>query len=95
MGPRLPIWTENNTMWGDDGHRQGSPSSGSAFALTIQPWVKEADKKLAAVGGCARFNMDDGYMIGPRETVFRVLLEFANGIQESTCCELVARKCRI
>ena len=82
-------------MWGDDGFQQGSPFSGSAFALTIQPFVKEANMKLAAVAGCARFGMDDGYMIGPRETVFLVLPEFANGIRENTGCELVARKCRM
>ena len=55
--------------------------------------MKEADRKLAAVGGCARFGMDDGNMIGPRETVFRVLIDFAKGIKESTGRELVVKKC--
>ena len=39
--------------------------------------------------------MDDGYMVGPREVVFKVLTEFAKGIGEGTGCKLVARKCRI
>ncbi len=51
--------------------------------------------KLAAVGGYARFGMDDKYMIKPREIVFHVFLEFANVIWESTSCELVAKKCRM
>ena len=60
LRPRSPIWADDITLWGDDGLHQGSPSSGSAFALTIQPWVREADKKLTAAGGCARLGMDDG-----------------------------------
>jgi hypothetical protein len=48
--------------------------------------------KLAAVGGCARFGMDDGHMIGPREVVFKILAEFTKGIETSTNCDLVARK---
>ena len=55
LGPRTPIWADDITLWGDDGLQQGSPSSGSAFALTIQPWAREADLKLTAVGGCGRF----------------------------------------
>ena len=37
--------------------------------------------------------MDDGYMVGPREVVFKVLAEFSEGIRQGTGCELVARKC--
>jgi len=95
LGPRAPIWAEDNTLWRDDGLQHGSPSKGLAFALTMQPWVKAADKKLAAIGGCARFGMDDGYMIGLREAIFQVLPDFANGIRESTGCGLVARTCKM
>ena len=35
-----------------------------------------------ALGGYARFGMDDGYMIGPPEEVFKVLAEFAAGVKE-------------
>ncbi len=44
--------------------------------------MKEADKRLAELGGCARFGMDDSYMIGPPEMVFKVLAEFAAGVKE-------------
>ncbi len=39
--------------------------------------------------------MDDGCMIGSRQTIFQVLIEFAKGIKEITEYELVARKCRM
>ena len=51
--------------------------------------------KLTAIRGCARFGMDDGYMVGPRDLIFKVLVEFAKGIREEIGCELVARKCRM
>jgi len=44
--------------------------------------VREVDRKLTAAGGCARFGMDEGYVVGPREMVFRMLAEFAKGIKE-------------
>jgi len=36
--------------------------------------------------------MDDGYMIGPPEEVFKVLDEFAIGIKEDCGCELNINK---
>ncbi len=44
--------------------------------------------KLVEHGGCARFGMDDGYMIGPREVVFEVLADFAKDIMEGCGCDL-------
>ena len=84
LGPRSPIWAEVNTLWGVDGLRQGSPSSGFAFALTIRPWVREAVRRVAANGGCTKFGIDDGYMVGPKEVIFQYLAEFVKGIREST-----------
>ncbi len=46
-------------------------------------------------GGCARFGMDDGYMIGPKEVVFEVLASFAYGIKEECGCELNVAKCKM
>jgi len=37
--------------------------------------------------------MNDGYMVGPREVVFKVLAEFAEGTRQGTGCKLVAKKC--
>jgi hypothetical protein len=79
-------------MWSDDGLQQRSPSSCPVFAFTIVSWVRITDMRLAEVGECARLRMDDGYLLGPREVVFKVLEKFAKGIKEGTGCELVAMK---
>jgi hypothetical protein len=55
--------------------------------------VKEADRRLVQVGRCARFGMDDGYMIVPPEVVFEVLAEFAARIKEDCGYELNVHKC--
>ena len=47
------------------------------------------------LGGCARFGMDDGYMIGPPEVVFQVLADFAAGLKEDCGCELNIKKCKM
>ena len=39
--------------------------------------------------------MDDGYMIGPPDLVFRVLAEFTVGIKEDCGCELNVGKCKM
>jgi hypothetical protein len=39
--------------------------------------------------------MDDGHLIGPKEVIFVVLAEFAEGIQGDHGCMLNKRKCRI
>ena len=64
-----------------EGLVQGPPTSSSGLSYTIHNKVKEADGGLAEYGGCARFGMDDGYLIGPKEVIFGVLAEFADGIQ--------------
>ena len=56
-----------------EGLVQGSPTSSSGFSYTIHDKAKEADRRLAKYGGCARFGMDDGYLIGPKEIIFEVL----------------------
>jgi len=95
LGPRAPIWAEEETIWRDDGLQQGPPLQVRHLPLPYNlAWVREADKKVEAVGGCTRFGMDDGYMVGPREVIFGVLEDFAKGIREGTGCELMARKCK-
>ncbi len=39
---------------------------------------------MAAVGGCARFGMDDAYLVGPPEIVFEVLTEFARSLKKES-----------
>jgi hypothetical protein len=78
-----------------EGLVQGSPIPSSGFSYTIHNRVKETDKRLVELGGCARFGMDDGYMIGPPEVVFQVLAEFAAGLKEDCGCELNIKKCKM
>jgi hypothetical protein len=65
-----------------EGLVQGSPTSSSGFSYTIHDKVKEAVWRLAEYGRCARFGMDDGYLIGPKEVIFGILAEFTEGIQQ-------------
>ncbi len=57
--------------------------------------MKEADRQLGELGGCARYGMDDGYIIGPPELVFKVLAEFGGKIKEDCGCELTINKCKM
>jgi hypothetical protein len=78
-----------------EGLVQGSPISSPGFSFTIDKRVKEADGRLATFGGCARFGMDDGYMVGPPEFVFKVLADFAAGMKADCGCELNMAKCKM
>jgi hypothetical protein len=78
-----------------EGLVQGSPISSSGFSFTIHKRVKEAVMRLVELGGCARFGMDDGYMIGPPEEIFKVLAEFAARIKVDCGCELNINKCKM
>ena len=64
LGPRTPLWADEEVLWSDEGTQQGSPTSSAVHALTIHPHVRQADALLARHGGCARFGMDDGYFEG-------------------------------
>ncbi len=39
--------------------------------------------------------MDDGYLIGPPEVVFKVLAKFAKSLKEESGCELNMNKCKM
>ena len=95
LGPTSKLWAGVDYMEHHEGLFQGFPISSSGFSFTIHDRVKEADMRLVELGGCARFGMDDGYMIGPPELVFEVLAEFAARIKEDSGCELNVSKCRM
>ena len=71
-----------------EGLVKGSSTSSSGFSY-------EAYMKLAEYGGRARFGMDGGYLIGPKEVIFVVLAEFAEGIQRDHECALNTRECKM
>ncbi len=95
LGPTAKLWAGRDYMEHHEILVQGSPVSSSGFSFTIHSQVKEVDRRLAKHGGCARFGMDDGYMIGPKEVVFHVLASFAKGIIEECGCDLDVAKCRM
>ncbi len=95
LWPTSKLWAGEDFMEHHEGLVQGSPISSSGFSFTIHGRVKEADMQLAQARGCARFGMDDGYMIRPREVVFRVLAEFAARIKDNCGCELNVHKCQM
>ena len=39
--------------------------------------------------------MDDGYIIGPPEEVFKVLAEFAAEVKEDCGCDVNIKKCKM
>ena len=69
-------------MWGssEEGLAQGDPGSGPWFAIGLQEDVVAADRALQQAGGMARAGWDDGYFIGPKDTVNRVLEEFSGNV---------------
>ena len=95
LGPTTMLWAGKDTMEYNEGLVHGSPTSSSGFSYTIHADVKKADARLVECGGCARFGMDDGYMIGPKEVVFEVLSEFAMAIEGKQGCKLNAKKCNM
>ena len=70
-------------VWGEseEGTAQGDSSSCFYFCTAIQRFVRQLDVTVGASGGMARFGMDDGYVLGPAEVVFRALEEFASDVQ--------------
>ena len=89
------MWAGRDSIEHHEGIVQGSPISSSGFSYTIDKRVKEANGRLEAFGGCARFGMDDGYMVGPPEVVFRVWADFAVGLKTDCGCQLDMSKCKM
>ena len=94
LGPRTPLWADEEVLWSDEGTQQGSPTSSAVHALTIHPHVQKADATLARHGGCARFGMDDGYFEGPAHVVFQAIATFAAEVEEDTGNRLNIAKCK-
>ena len=60
----------------DEGAQQGDALASAGFCAALHPAVREVDEKLAPVGGAARFDMDDGFLVGPPAEVFAALATF-------------------
>jgi hypothetical protein len=95
LTPTSKLWAGRESMEHHEGLVQGSQRSSSGFSYTIDKRVKEVDVRLGAFGGCVRFGMDDGYMVGPPEVVFKLLADFAVGLKTECGCELNMSKCKM
>ena len=63
------------------------------FCVGIRPEVCPLDAELQASGGAARFDMDDGYAVGPAEYVFPAIMRFAVRVH-ALALELQLHKCK-
>ena len=85
------------TIWGEseEGTTQGDPESGPYFSVGMHPQVRQADAQLAEAGGMARFGWDDGYLVGPPDTVFATLEKFSKDVAENCGLELQRSKTEV
>ena len=77
----------------EEGMRQGDPIASTGFCVGIHPVVCSLDAELQQVGGFAKFDMDDGYAVGPAEVVFDAVNEFGEAVSRIGL-ELQANKCQ-
>ena len=66
----------------EEGMHQGDPLASGGFCVGVHPEICELDAELQPSGGSAKFDMDDGYAMGPPEVVFPATLRFAANVQE-------------
>ena len=63
-----------------EGAQQGDGLASADFCATIHPEVCQLDAELGPHGGAARFDMDDGYAMGPPHVVFPAVMRFAQSL---------------
>ena len=77
--------------WGESGEgaTQGAaPGSSPWFCAAIHKSVRRLDEALRSAGGLARFGMDDGYAVGPKEIVSEATRRFEQEVREEYGLEL-------
>jgi len=65
----------------EEGVHQGDALASAAFCAAIHDAVCRLDAELTECGGAARFDMDDGYAVGPPREVFRAVARFAEEVR--------------
>eukprot|EP00873_Tetraselmis_striata_P001488 jgi/Tetstr1/421752/TSEL_001211.t1 len=71
----------------EDGVQQGGPLA-TTFYVAIHPEVQDCDSTLEVTDGSARFNADDGYLVGLPEHVSPALHAFRTSIKASVTLEV-------
>jgi len=75
-----------------EGMQQGDGLASSGFCVGIHPEVLDLDADVGRYGGAAKFDMDDGYVIGPPDAVFPAVARFALQVR-AVGLELQISKC--
>eukprot|EP00873_Tetraselmis_striata_P041413 jgi/Tetstr1/461677/TSEL_006777.t1 len=72
----------------EDGVQQGAPLATTSFCVAIHPEVQQCDTTLEVNDGAARFNVDDGFLVGLPEHVWPALHAFRTSIKASVGLEV-------
>eukprot|EP00873_Tetraselmis_striata_P014516 jgi/Tetstr1/434780/TSEL_023831.t1 len=72
----------------EDGVQQGAPLATTSFCVAIHPEVQQCDTTLEVTDGAARFNADDGFLVGLPEHVWPALHAFRTSIKASVGLEV-------
>eukprot|EP00873_Tetraselmis_striata_P020525 jgi/Tetstr1/440789/TSEL_029097.t2 len=73
----------------EDGvQQQSAPLATTSFCVAIHPEVEECDSTLEVTDGAARFNADDGFLVGLLEHVWPALHAFRTSIKASVGLEV-------
>eukprot|EP00873_Tetraselmis_striata_P016156 jgi/Tetstr1/436420/TSEL_025250.t1 len=76
----------------EDGVQQGAPLATTSFCVAIHPEVQQCDTTLEVNDGAARFNADDGFLVGLPEHVWPALHAFRTSIKASVGLEVRSDK---
>ena len=63
-----------------EGVQQGDSFASVGFCAGIHPEICCLDAEVGAHGGCAKFDMDDGYVVGPPSVAFAAVQRFSEAI---------------
>eukprot|EP00873_Tetraselmis_striata_P038467 jgi/Tetstr1/458731/TSEL_045120.t1 len=80
-GSFLLVDDRSAPLWSEDGVQQGAPLATTSFRVAIHPEVQQCDTTLEVTDGAARFNADDGYLLGLPEDVCPALHAFRTFIK--------------
>ena len=77
-----------------EGMQQGDTWGSACFCIGINDDVQWANNEMKNSQGMVAFDMDDGYLAGPPDVVFRVAHQLAQRIFTRCCVKLNLEKCQ-
>eukprot|EP00873_Tetraselmis_striata_P007948 jgi/Tetstr1/428212/TSEL_018253.t1 len=88
MDSYLVVDDRSAPLRSEDGVQQGAPLATTSFCVAIHPEVQRCDTTLEVNDGTARFNADDGFLVGLPEHVWPALHAFRTSIEASVGFEV-------